>query len=51
VPRGFDRAVTPAERHELTLLATPELTAGLPAQLAVARSRTSPGDFGRASRR
>ena len=47
VPRGFDRApVTAAERRELTLLATPELTAGLPAQLAVARSRTSPGDFG-----
>ncbi len=46
VPGGFDRApVTPAERRELTLLATPELTAGLPAQLAVARSATSPGDF------
>jgi len=47
VPRGFDRApVTPAERCELTLLATPALTARLPAQLAIARSRTSPGDFG-----
>ena len=46
VPGGFDRApVTAAERRELTLLATPELTAGLPAQLAVARSATSPGDF------
>ena len=40
------RARPPAERCELTLLATPELTARLPAQLAVARSRTSPGDFG-----
>ena len=47
VPGGFDRApLTPEERRELTLLAAPAQTAGLPGQLAVARSTAAPGDFG-----
>ena len=38
--------LTSEERRELTLLAAPAQTAGLPGQLAVARSAASPGDFG-----
>ena len=45
-PAGFERApVTAEERPKLTLLSTDELPSGLPGQLAIARSATSPGDF------